>query len=108
MEFTTSLLIESWILYILGVATVLCRLTSRRIKLGKWRNLMIDDYLMLFALVRLHCLLYSCLQDLAIQIKLRPDNGVSHGNIMVVQIGSPPFSLCCFHITQPGLTPVLW
>ncbi|OAQ60485.1 decarboxylase [Pochonia chlamydosporia 170] len=51
MEFTTSLLIESWILYALGVAIVICRMVSRRIKLGKWRNLMIDDYLMVFALV---------------------------------------------------------
>ncbi|CAG9951492.1 unnamed protein product [Clonostachys rosea f. rosea IK726] len=50
MELTTSLLIESWILYALGVALVICRMVSRRMKLGKWRNLMIDDYLMLFAL----------------------------------------------------------
>lgn len=53
MEFTTKLLIESWILYALGVLLVACRMASRRMKLGKWRNLMIDDYLMLFALVRL-------------------------------------------------------
>jgi hypothetical protein len=53
MEFTTSLLIESWILYALGVAMVICRLISRRIKLQKWSSLMIDDYLMIFALVRL-------------------------------------------------------
>lgn len=51
MEFTTKLLIESWILYALGVLLVACRMASRRMKLGKWRNLMIDDYLMLFALV---------------------------------------------------------
>lgn len=51
MEFTTSLLIESWTLYALGVIIVAARLISRRIKLGKWRHLMIDDYLMLFVLV---------------------------------------------------------
>ncbi len=51
MEFTTSLAIESWILYAVGVAVVVCRMLSRRIKLGKWRHLMIDDYLMVFALV---------------------------------------------------------
>ncbi|KAG5924051.1 hypothetical protein E4U53_003470 [Claviceps sorghi] len=51
MEFTTSLLIESWVLYALGVLIVAARLFSRRIKLGKWRHLMIDDYLMLFALM---------------------------------------------------------
>ncbi|PHH71804.1 hypothetical protein CDD82_6331 [Ophiocordyceps australis] len=51
MEFTTSLLIESWILYVVGVVVVASRLVSRRIKLGKWSNFMIDDYLMLFALV---------------------------------------------------------
>ncbi|KAG5927440.1 hypothetical protein E4U42_002275 [Claviceps africana] len=50
MEFITSLLIESWVLYALGVLIVAARLVSRRIKLGKWRDLMIDDYLMLFAL----------------------------------------------------------
>ena len=53
MEFTHKLLIESWILYALGVLIVSLRLASRRIKLGKWRHLMLDDYLMLFALVRL-------------------------------------------------------
>lgn len=52
MELTTSLLIESWILYAVGVLMVACRMASRRIKLGKWINLMMDDYLMLFALVR--------------------------------------------------------
>ncbi|PHH78761.1 hypothetical protein CDD80_6312 [Ophiocordyceps camponoti-rufipedis] len=51
MELTTSLTIESWILYALGVAVVGCRLVSRRIKLGKWRALMIDDYLMVFAMI---------------------------------------------------------
>ncbi|KND92730.1 hypothetical protein TOPH_02762 [Tolypocladium ophioglossoides CBS 100239] len=51
MDLPTSLAIESWILYGLGVAVVVCRLLSRRIKLGKWRDLMIDDYLMVFALV---------------------------------------------------------
>ncbi|KAG6009334.1 hypothetical protein E4U21_002642 [Claviceps maximensis] len=51
MDFNTSLLIESWALYGLGVLIVAARLISRRIKLGKWRDLMIDDYLMLFALV---------------------------------------------------------
>ncbi|KAG5981728.1 hypothetical protein E4U55_002625 [Claviceps digitariae] len=51
MDFNTSLLIESWTLYGLGVLIVAARLISRRIKLGKWRDLMTDDYLMLFALV---------------------------------------------------------
>ncbi|TWU74184.1 hypothetical protein ED733_001455 [Metarhizium rileyi] len=51
MELRTSLLIESWVLYAIGVAVVICRMISRRIKLGKWRNLMVDDYLMLLALV---------------------------------------------------------
>ncbi|POR37901.1 Uncharacterized protein TPAR_01901 [Tolypocladium paradoxum] len=51
MELPTSLAIESWILYVLGAAVVVCRLLSRRIKLGRWRALMIDDYLMVFALV---------------------------------------------------------
>ncbi|RDA94985.1 hypothetical protein CP533_0163 [Ophiocordyceps camponoti-saundersi (nom. inval.)] len=51
MELTTSLAVESWILYALGVAVVGCRLVSRRIKLGKWRELKVDDYLMVFALV---------------------------------------------------------
>ncbi|RDA88836.1 hypothetical protein CP532_5460 [Ophiocordyceps camponoti-leonardi (nom. inval.)] len=51
MELTTSLAVESWILYALGVAVVGCRLVSRRIKLGKWRELKIDDYLMVFALI---------------------------------------------------------
>ncbi|QUC21614.1 uncharacterized protein UV8b_05857 [Ustilaginoidea virens] len=50
MDSTTSLLIESWTLYLLGVLLVACRLVSRRLKLGKWRNLTMDDYLMLFAL----------------------------------------------------------
>ncbi|PFH61599.1 hypothetical protein XA68_16860 [Ophiocordyceps unilateralis] len=51
MDFKTSLAIESWILYALGVVIVGCRLVSRRIKLGKWRAIMIDDYLMIFALI---------------------------------------------------------
>ncbi|PHH90988.1 hypothetical protein CDD83_2009 [Cordyceps sp. RAO-2017] len=51
MELITSLAIESWILYALGVVVVACRIVSRRIKLGKWRALMIDDYLMVFALI---------------------------------------------------------
>lgn len=53
MDFNTSLLIESWALYAAGVLIVAARFISRRIKLGKWRHLMLDDYLMLFALVRL-------------------------------------------------------
>lgn len=53
MEFTARLLIESWILYALGVAIVACRMLSRKIKLGKWKNLAVDDYLMIFALVGL-------------------------------------------------------
>lgn len=52
MDFNTSLLIESWALYVAGVLIVAARFISRRIKLGKWRHLMLDDYLMLFALVR--------------------------------------------------------
>ncbi|KAM4061136.1 decarboxylase [Hirsutella rhossiliensis] len=48
---TTSLAIESWVLFSLGVVVVGCRIASRRIKLGKWRALMIDDYLMIFALI---------------------------------------------------------
>lgn len=52
MELTTSLAIESWSLYALGVAVVLARLVARSIKLGNWRRLMVDDYLMVFALVR--------------------------------------------------------
>ncbi|KAH7153615.1 hypothetical protein EDB81DRAFT_791665 [Dactylonectria macrodidyma] len=51
MEFTTSLLIESWILWVLGVLVVACRLLARRMKLGKWNLLAIEDYLMCFALV---------------------------------------------------------
>ncbi|PNY26556.1 Uncharacterized protein TCAP_03509 [Tolypocladium capitatum] len=51
MDLRTSLAIESWILYALGAAAVVCRLLSRRIRLGKWRDLMVDDYLMIFALV---------------------------------------------------------
>ncbi|KAG6149535.1 hypothetical protein E4U28_001029 [Claviceps purpurea] len=51
MDFNTSLLIESWALYVAGVLIVAARFISRRIKLGKWRHLMLDDYLMLFALV---------------------------------------------------------
>ncbi|KAK5995720.1 hypothetical protein PT974_04137 [Cladobotryum mycophilum] len=47
---TKSLTLESWILYALGVFLVACRLISRRIKLGKWKHLQADDYLMLFAL----------------------------------------------------------
>lgn len=52
MEFTTSLAVESWLLYAVGVVVVCCRIVSRRIKLGKWRALMVDDYLMVVALVR--------------------------------------------------------
>ncbi|KAG5938536.1 hypothetical protein E4U59_003713 [Claviceps monticola] len=51
MDFDTSLLIESWALYAMGVLIIAARFISRRIKLGKWRHLMLDDYLMLFALV---------------------------------------------------------
>ncbi|KJZ77686.1 hypothetical protein HIM_02863 [Hirsutella minnesotensis 3608] len=51
MDFQTSLTIESWVLYAVGFIIVGCRLVSRRIKLGKWRALMIDDYFMVFALV---------------------------------------------------------
>ncbi|RCI15996.1 hypothetical protein L249_1743 [Ophiocordyceps polyrhachis-furcata BCC 54312] len=51
MELTTSLAVESWILCALGVVVVGCRFVSRRIKLGKWRELKIDDYLMVFALI---------------------------------------------------------
>ncbi|KAG6061955.1 hypothetical protein E4U17_006078 [Claviceps sp. LM77 group G4] len=51
MDFNTSLLIESWALYVAGVLIVAARFISRRIKLGKWKHLMLDDYLMLFALV---------------------------------------------------------
>ncbi|KAL3601709.1 hypothetical protein FPOAC2_05980 [Fusarium poae] len=51
MEFLQSLLIESWILWVLGLFIVLCRLASRRLKLGRWNRLAIEDYLMVFALV---------------------------------------------------------
>ncbi|RGP73088.1 hypothetical protein FLONG3_6403 [Fusarium longipes] len=51
MDFLQSLLIESWILWVLGLFIVVCRLASRRLKLGKWSRLAIEDYLMVFALV---------------------------------------------------------
>ncbi|KAF5243310.1 hypothetical protein FAUST_2878 [Fusarium austroamericanum] len=51
MEFLHSLLLESWMLWVLGLFIVICRLTSRRLKLGKWSRLAIEDYLMVFALV---------------------------------------------------------
>ncbi|KAK7416696.1 hypothetical protein QQX98_005022 [Neonectria punicea] len=51
MELVDSLLIESWILWVLGVLVVVCRLIARRMKLGNWRQLAIEDYLICFALV---------------------------------------------------------
>ncbi|KYK58774.1 UbiD family decarboxylase [Drechmeria coniospora] len=51
MELTTSLAVESWILYVVGVVVVVARLVSRSIKLGKWSRLQLDDYLIVFALV---------------------------------------------------------
>ncbi|CAM1509018.1 Fc.00g027570.m01.CDS01 [Cosmosporella sp. VM-42] len=51
MEFLDSLAVESWILWVLGVFVVACRLIARRMKLGKWSRLAIEDYLMVFALV---------------------------------------------------------
>ncbi|RBR12218.1 uncharacterized protein FIESC28_08704 [Fusarium coffeatum] len=51
MEFLQSLLIESWVLWVLGLFIVTCRLASRRLKLGKWSLLAIEDYLMIFALI---------------------------------------------------------
>ncbi|KAF7546313.1 hypothetical protein G7Z17_g8528 [Cylindrodendrum hubeiense] len=51
MELVDSLKIESWILWVLGVVVVACRLVARRMKLGKWGRLDIEDYLMVFALV---------------------------------------------------------
>ncbi|KAF4452566.1 hypothetical protein F53441_4585 [Fusarium austroafricanum] len=51
MDFLHSLLVESWILWVLGVFIVACRLVSRRMKLRKWGLLAIEDYLMVFALV---------------------------------------------------------
>ncbi|KAH8721810.1 hypothetical protein BGZ61DRAFT_195444 [Ilyonectria robusta] len=51
MELVDSLKIVSWILWVLGVVVVVCRLIARRMKLGKWGRLMVEDYLMVFALV---------------------------------------------------------
>ncbi|KAF4974535.1 hypothetical protein FZEAL_8559 [Fusarium zealandicum] len=51
MELPGLLAIESWILWALGVLVVACRLVARRMKLGKWRRLAVEDYLMCFALI---------------------------------------------------------
>ncbi|KAF7561392.1 hypothetical protein G7046_g2756 [Stylonectria norvegica] len=51
MKFEDLLAIESWILWVLGVFVVACRLIARRMKLGKWTRLAVEDYLMCFALV---------------------------------------------------------
>ncbi|KAL8931968.1 MAG: hypothetical protein Q9211_006614 [Gyalolechia sp. 1 TL-2023] len=46
-----SLEIESWTLYPFGLVLVAARILSRRILLGSWRKLQIDDWLMLFVCV---------------------------------------------------------
>ncbi|RSL57600.1 hypothetical protein CEP54_008197 [Fusarium duplospermum] len=51
MEFLDSLLLESWTLWVVGLAAVVCRLIARRMKIGKWSLLAIEDYLMIFALL---------------------------------------------------------
>ncbi|KAL9063331.1 MAG: hypothetical protein Q9161_009523 [Pseudevernia consocians] len=43
-----SLAIESWILYTIAILIVICRTLSRRILLGSFRKLQIDDYIMYF------------------------------------------------------------
>ncbi|PLN85040.1 hypothetical protein BDW42DRAFT_191123 [Aspergillus taichungensis] len=45
-HFAQELLIESWILYVIGIFCIGCRLTSRRIAKQSWRKLEVDDYLM--------------------------------------------------------------
>ncbi|KAF5559344.1 integral membrane protein PTH11 [Fusarium napiforme] len=51
MDFNHKLLVESWVLWVLGLFVVVCRLISRRMKLRKWSRLAIEDYLMIFALI---------------------------------------------------------
>ncbi|KAI1014482.1 hypothetical protein LB504_012085 [Fusarium proliferatum] len=51
MDFLHKLLVESWVLWVLGLFVVVCRLISRRMKLRKWSRLAIEDYLMVFALI---------------------------------------------------------
>lgn len=43
-----SLAIESWTLYAIAIIVVICRILSRRILLGSFKKLQIDDYIMYF------------------------------------------------------------
>ncbi|KAE8367482.1 hypothetical protein BDV27DRAFT_142762 [Aspergillus caelatus] len=45
-HYSTSVVIESWCLYGIGICLIGCRLASRRIRLGSWKKLQIDDVLM--------------------------------------------------------------
>ncbi|KAE8154054.1 hypothetical protein BDV25DRAFT_136199 [Aspergillus avenaceus] len=44
--FARQIAIESWILYVVGILIIGCRLISRRIRLGSWKKLEIDDGIM--------------------------------------------------------------
>ncbi|CEJ90411.1 hypothetical protein VHEMI06199 [[Torrubiella] hemipterigena] len=54
-----TLLVESWTLFGLGVLVVICRMASRRMKLGAWNKLGLEDYLMVFALANFAGVAYS-------------------------------------------------
>ncbi|OCK93152.1 uncharacterized protein K441DRAFT_661911 [Cenococcum geophilum 1.58] len=47
-DFARSLAVESWTLYAIGICLIALRILSRRIVLGSFRKLQLDDYLMLF------------------------------------------------------------
>ncbi|ORY60269.1 uncharacterized protein BCR38DRAFT_375428 [Pseudomassariella vexata] len=49
--FFHSLIVQSWTLWSIGIIFVICRLVSRKIKLGSWGSLQIEDYWMCFASV---------------------------------------------------------
>ncbi|KAF2736020.1 hypothetical protein EJ04DRAFT_176544 [Polyplosphaeria fusca] len=51
IEWTSTLAIESWTLYALGVCLITSRIVSRRMTLGSFSKLQFDDYLMIFVMV---------------------------------------------------------
>ncbi|RAQ59085.1 hypothetical protein COH20_001885 [Aspergillus flavus] len=50
-KFSRDLAIETWILYVVGILIIACRLISQRIAKGSWKRLQIDDYIMCFTAI---------------------------------------------------------
>ncbi|KAK3367669.1 hypothetical protein B0H63DRAFT_489606 [Podospora didyma] len=48
LGFVESLTLETWTLYSIGIVLIACRMVSRRMKLGGWTKLKVEDWLMVF------------------------------------------------------------